>query len=86
MQEGWTGEDFKKGDRDLTPLKRRARVSSSISGFLLPEGHCGCSFTFFLLLFLATPSHMEVPRLGVELELQLPAYTTAPSNAASLTH
>ena len=23
------------------------------------------------------PAHMEVPRLGVELELQLPAYTTA---------
>ena len=23
------------------------------------------------------PGHMEVPRLGVKLELQLPAYTTA---------
>ena len=28
-------------------------------------------------LFKAAPWHMKVPRLGVELELQLPAYTTA---------
>ena len=31
-------------------------------------------FFFFLPLHLR---HMEVPRLGVQLELQLPAYTTA---------
>ena len=32
----------------------------------------------FLLLSLGLhPQHMEVPRLGVELELHLPAYTTA---------
>ena len=30
--------------------------------------------------------HMEVLRLGVEWELQLPAYTTAHSNTRSLTH
>ena len=30
--------------------------------------------------------HMEVPRLRVESELQLPACTTAHSNAGSLTH
>ena len=30
--------------------------------------------------------HMEVPSLGVEWELQLLAYTTAHSNAGSLTH
>ena len=29
-------------------------------------------FLFFFLLFSAHPRHMEVPRLGVELELQLP--------------
>ena len=29
---------------------------------------------------------MEVPRPGVESELQLPAYTTAHGNAGSLTH
>ena len=33
---------------------------------------------FFLSLFLGQyPRHIEVPRLGVELELQLSAYTTA---------
>ena len=30
--------------------------------------------------------HMEVPRLRVESELQLPAYTTPHGNAGSLTH
>ena len=35
-------------------------------------------FLFFIfLLFRATLQHMLVPRLGVELKLQLPAYTTA---------
>ena len=33
---------------------------------------------FFFLAFLGSHLwHMEVPRLGVELELHLPAYTTA---------
>ena len=32
------------------------------------------------------PRHMDVPRLGVESELQLLAYTTAHSNNGSLTH
>ena len=39
------------------------------------------SFPIFILVFktiflMATPWLMEVPRLGVKLELQLPAYTT----------
>ena len=36
-------------------------------------------FSFFLFLVFLGPHwrHMEVPRLGVELELQLPVYTTA---------
>ena len=33
-----------------------------------------CLFIFFLG---PLPQHMEIPRLGVELELQLPAYTRA---------
>ena len=35
------------------------------------------SFSFFLFFFLFRPNlrHMEIPRLGVEAELQLPAYT-----------
>ena len=35
---------------------------------------CVCACARFLELHLG---HMEVPRLGVKLELQLPAYTTA---------
>ena len=35
-------------------------------------------FTFIFLPFLdLLPRHMEVPRLGVELQLQPPAYATA---------
>ena len=57
---------------------------------------------FFLFVFLVPyPQHMEVPRLGVKSELQLPAYTiatttqiqatsvtytTAWGNAGSFTH
>ena len=38
------------------------------------------------LFFLSHLRHMEVPRLGGESELQLPAYTTGHSNAQSLHH
>ena len=41
---------------------------------------------FFFFFFLGLHSqHVELPRLGVKSELQLPAYTTAHSNARSLT-
>ena len=49
-------------------------------------------FFFFFLVFLGLhPQHMEVPRLGIELELQLPAYITAtatwdPSRVCDLYH
>ena len=35
------------------------------------------SFNFFFYFLGLHPQHMEVPRLGVQLELQLLAYTTA---------
>ena len=46
---------------------------------------------FFFCLFKAAPRHMEVPRLGVESELYLLAYTTAtatqdPSHVCNLHH
>ena len=34
-------------------------------------------FCFFFFFLGPYPQHMEVPRLGVESEMQLPAYTTA---------
>ena len=49
--------------------------------------------TFFFLFFFLWPHlwHTEVPRVGVELELQLPAYATAtamtdPSHICNLHH
>ena len=48
-------------------------------------------FIYLILLFWATPRNMEVPRLGVELELQQLPYTTAtatwdPSRVHDLYH
>jgi len=39
--------------------------------------HPSFLFCFVLVFFRADQWHMEVPRLEVKLELQLPAYTTA---------
>ena len=53
---------------------------------LSPEPHCGllvsavyteCGFLFVCSFLGLHMWHMEVPRLRVESELQLPAYTTA---------
>ena len=50
-----------------------AMVSSASSCYLVMLLFC-----FVCFCFLGMPLwHMEVPRLGVELELQLPAYATA---------
>ena len=46
-------------------------------------------FIFFIIIIIILGlhlRHMEVPRLGVESELQLPAYPTNHGNAESLTH
>ena len=61
--------------------------SLTLDVFLLPRGHSeapiimGFCFVFVFVLFFVFVGmhlwHMEVPRLGVKLELQLPAYTTA---------
>ena len=53
---------------------------------------CEGLFFFFFFFFLGTPlQHMEVPKLEVESELQLPVYTTAiataePSRVCNLHH
>ena len=44
-------------------------------------------FFFCFFVFLEPQlQHMEVPRLGVKSELQLPAYTTAHSHTGSSIH
>ena len=47
-----------------------------------------CLFAFLFFFYLLGPcmQPIEVPRLGVQLELHLLAYATAHSNAGSLTH
>ena len=56
----------------------------------IPDGIDENTFFFFVFLGLH-PQHMEFSRLGVELELQLPVYTTAtampdPSHVCDLHH
>ena len=52
-------------------------LASSLPAFLFPA-FPPSFFSFFSLSFLGLhPRHMEVPRLGVWSELQLPAYATA---------
>ena len=48
-------------------LEKKVKLTCNMDSFFF--------FSFFL--FTAAPWHMEIPRLGMELELQLPAYTTA---------
>ena len=53
-----------------TPLNKHFSRASSVPSW----GY----FVLFCFVFLGPhPQHMEVPRLGVELEVQLPVYTSA---------
>ena len=47
---------------------------------------CVCVCVCVCIFLGPHPRHMEVPRLGVQLELQMLTYTTAHGNARSLTH
>ena len=67
--------DQHAGFRVLAPAKNPECVASTWP-------HLQFFFFFFLFFFFFVflrlhPRHMEAPRLGVESELQLPAYTTA---------
>ena len=59
-------------------LHTRYQLFSCLTGPLLLPGSLFWGFVcLFVCLFLQPHLHMEVPRLGVESKLQLPAYTTA---------
>ena len=53
---------------------------------LIKSNLCISFFLFFFCFLRPHMWHMEVPRLEVKSELQLPAYTTANSNAGSELH
>ena len=64
----WNLHELKSG-----PTGRKQR-----EGLLAPTLCPDLSWHLFFCLFLGLhPWHMEIPRLGVESELQLPAYATA---------
>ena len=62
-----------------------------LSNHNISRSHQRFQHFFFFCLFRGHLWHMEVPRLGVESELQLPAYATAtatqdPSHICNLYH
>ena len=69
----------------------RILVADNLSRMFAPIFHIwdyrGFFCLFFCFCFLGLHlKHMEVPRLRVQLELQLPAYTTVHGNTRSLAH
>ena len=63
---------------DFPELDISCECSHTVCGFLCPASSISIHFFFFLFFFLLLPVwHMEIPRLGVKLELQPPACTTA---------
>ena len=58
-----------------------------LGGGLLKSGYNPVTLLLLLFCFFGPYlRHMEVPRLGVDLKLQLPAYTTATANTRSEPH
>ena len=80
----WNGEGFTLF-LVLTPVPR------GLKKHCFTQGTKKLFFCLFFLPFLGLSRHMEVPRLGVELELQPPAYARAtatrdPSRVCNLHH
>ena len=69
----WLTEDFNMNTQTHTWMYTQNSIYSPLSFFLL-----SLSFFFFFSVFLGPhPRHMEVPRLGIKLELQ-PLATAMP--------
>ena len=79
----------KKGGKEALSCHKKISVGQLIARFLTCNFRCQLNlkqdfvFTLYFYLFIyfvflgLHPEHMEVPRLGVKPELQLPAYATA---------
>ena len=68
-----------------------AKFALSFNGWKNPPKYSFLFLFFFFLICFLGLQHMEVPRLGVKSELQLPAYATAtamqdPSGVCDLHH
>ena len=72
-----------EGDRQTTKYCTHTHTHTQTNNLILKRTKGFFSFSFFLQPHLC---HMDVPRLGTELELQLPANTTAHGSAGSLSH
>ena len=59
-----------------TPKKSRVWSTTSLNIYICIENNFS-NLIFYFCFLGPHPGHMEVPRLGVKWELQLPAYTTA---------
>ena len=71
--------------------RERKKEKSSIWTSRLSIFGFFCLFVFVFVFLGPNPQHTEVPRVGVKLELYLPAYTTAiarwdPSHVCNLYH
>ena len=69
------GRSQKKKKKKKTKTKPKQKNPNPNPNQTLPEP----SAEFFFFFFFSGPPlrHMEVPRLGIKLELQLPVYATA---------
>ena len=57
--------------------KQGLKEAKAVQGLAAQRWGLQCMNFFFFFVFLGPhPQHMDVPRLGVKSELQLPAYTT----------
>ena len=66
---------------DCRSFNRELEVTGNFLLSPVELGFVGLSFSFFSVFLEPHPRHMEVPKLGVESELQLLAYTTATATA-----
>ena len=84
------GQGWAVGKRGGQIHERRLLCPSEATSISMGKDTPGqdiCDWFFFSLCFLQPHlQHIEVPRLGIELELQVPAYTPAQGHTGSSTH
>ena len=74
--EGTSLKSKKTKTKNKTSGRKYTKHQQYINTEVVPK-FCVLGFFLFVCFFRAHLQHMEVPRLGVKSEIQLPAYTTA---------